>query len=333
MHLDRMDYERAKAWFERLFSGEMDEAEARNGLVEMARRGETTDEIAAAAEVMRRHSVKLPVSEELRRKLIDNCGTGGDKSGSFNISTTVSLLLASIGCHVAKHGNRSITSRSGSADMLEKLGMKLDLTPEQQVKMLQISGFAFIFAVHHHPAMRYIMPIRKSIPHRTIFNILGPLSNPAGVTKQFIGVFDPTFVERIARALVRLGSERAMVVSSHDGLDEISLGAPTDTAWVEAGAQPILRTIDPVAFGVSRAPMEAIAGGDAETNARITRDILTGRERGAKRDIVLVNAAGALIVDGRAESFEEGIALAAEGIDTGKAAKKLDEIVEVSRSL
>ncbi|WP_353662419.1 anthranilate phosphoribosyltransferase [Hydrogenimonas sp. SS33] len=327
-----MTYEEAKTAFERLFSGLMDEEEARALLIQMHERGETTDEIAAAAETMRRYSIKLPVPDDLRPKLIDNCGTGGDKSGSFNISTTVSILLAGAGCYVAKHGNRSITSKSGSADMLEKLGVRLDLTPEKQVEMLQECGFTFIFAIHHHPAMRFVMPIRKSIPHRTIFNILGPLTNPAGVEKQFIGVFDPHFVSRIAKALKRLGSRRAMVVSSRDGLDEISLGAPTDAALLEEGNLE-LRTIDPLDLGIERAPLKAVAGGDAETNARITREILSGSVTGPKRDIVLVNAAGALVVDGRAKSLEEGLAIAAETIDSGRALSALEKIVEVSNRL
>ena len=327
-----MNYEEARLAFDRLFAGLMDAEEARAMLVEMAERGETTDEIAAAAETMRRYSVKLDVPEELRKKLIDNCGTGGDKSGSFNISTTVSLLLAGAGCYVAKHGNRSITSRSGSADMLEKLGVRLDLPPEKQVRMLEECGFTFIFAIHHHPAMKFVMPIRKSIPHRTIFNILGPLSNPAGVRKQFVGVFDPAFVPKVAKALRRLGSERAMVVSGRDGLDEISLGAPTDAAFLE-GEHVELRTIDPLDYGIERAPLEAVKGGDAEENARITRAILAGEMHGPKREIVLINAAGALTVDGKARDMKEGLEIARETIDSGRAIEALEKIVEVSNRL
>ncbi|WP_457596523.1 anthranilate phosphoribosyltransferase, partial [Hydrogenimonas sp.] len=311
-----MNYEEAKTAFERLFSGLMDEEEARNLLVAMYERGESTDEIAAAAEVMRRYAVKLPVSEDLREKLIDNCGTGGDKSGSFNVSTTVSILLAGAGCHVAKHGNRSITSKSGSADMLEALGVRLDLTPEQQVTMLESCGFAFIFAIHHHPAMKFVMPIRRSIPHRTIFNILGPLTNPAGVKRQFIGVFDAAYVPKVAKALRRLGSERAMVVSGRDGLDEISLGAPSDAAVLERG-ELCLEVIDPLDYGFSRQPLEAIAGGDARENAAITRAILAGETEGPKLDIVLLNAAAALMVDGKARDLQEGVAIAKETIDSG----------------
>ncbi len=327
-----MTYSEARSAFERLFRGDMDEKEARELLIEMAERGESADEIAAAAEVMRANSVKLPVPEDLREELIDNCGTGGDKSGSFNISTTVSLLLAGAGCKVAKHGNRSITSRSGSADMLEALGIRLDLTPQQQVQMLQECGFAFIFAVLHHPAMRFIMPIRKSIPHRTIFNILGPLSNPAGVEKQLIGVFDPAYAVKMAEALKKLGSRRAMVVSSLDGLDEISVSDRSEAVILKRGALEKV-TIDPAEFGIERASFDEIKGGDAAENAKITRSILSGETKGAKRDIVLINAAAALIVDGKARDFEEGLQIARETIDSGRAKEALEKIVKVSNSL
>ncbi len=327
-----MTYSEARSAFERLFSGNMDEKEARELLVEMAERGESADEIAAAAEVMRANSVKLPVPEDLREELIDNCGTGGDKSGSFNISTTVSLLLAGAGCKVAKHGNRSITSRSGSADMLEALGIRLDLTPGQQVQMLQECGFAFIFAVLHHPAMKFIMPIRKSIPHRTIFNILGPLSNPAGVEKQLIGVFDPAYVPKMAEALKKLGSRCAMVVSSLDGLDEISVSDRSEAVILDKGSLEKI-TIDPAEFGIGKASFDEIKGGDAAENAKITHSILSGETKGAKRDIVLINAAAALIVEGMARDFKEGLQIARETIDSGRAKKALEKIVKVSNSL
>ena len=222
-----MTYEQAIEKFSLLFENKMSEEEAKQFLVSMFEKGETAVEIAAAAKVMREHSVQLPVPEDLREKLIDNCGTGGDKSNTFNISTSVSLVLASGGSYVAKHGNRSITSKSGSADMLEALGINLNLSPENQVKMLEDTGFCFIFAQNHHPAMRYIMPIRKSLTHRTIFNILGPLTNPAGVQKQLIGVFSPDYVDKIAEALIMLETKKAMVVSSFDGMDEISIEAKT----------------------------------------------------------------------------------------------------------
>lgn len=327
-----MTYDETKRAFERLFSGQMAEEEARSLLIEMAERGESADEIAAAAEVMRAHAIQLPVSTDLQEKLIDNCGTGGDKSGSFNISSTVSLLLAGAGCYVAKHGNRSITSKSGSADMLEHLGIRLDLAPEQQVKMLEACGFTFIFAIHHHPAMKFVMPIRKSIPHRTIFNILGPLSNPANVKKQLIGVFDPTFVPKMATALKKLGSRRAMVVSSCDGLDEISISDRSVAEMLQEGSLESL-TIDPEAYGIRRVSMEAIKGGDAKENAKITTAILYGEERGPKRDIVLINAAAALIVDGKARDFQDGLQIAEETIDSGRAKEALKKIIEVSNAL
>ncbi|WP_457606130.1 anthranilate phosphoribosyltransferase [Nitratifractor sp.] len=321
-----------KEQFERLFSNEMSEEEARDFLVELYERGESPAEIAAAAEVMREHSIKLPVSEELRGELIDIVGTGGDKSGSFNISTTVALLLASVGSKVAKHGNRSITSKSGSADLLDALGMRLDLSPEQQVRMLEETGFTFIFAIHHHPAMKHIMPIRRSLDHRTIFNILGPLTNPAGARKYLLGVFSPDFVRPMAEALLDLDVERAYVLSSEDGMDEISLAAPTPFAYVAAG-QVSEGVIEPETHGFSRAPREAILGGSAEENARITRAIFTGEERGPKREIVLLNGAYALFTDGRARDITEAVEILAESLDSGRAAKHLDEIVRLSNAL
>ncbi len=318
--------------FERLFNNEMGENEARQFLIDLYKKGETSADIAAAASVMREHSVKLPISEALREKAIDVVGTGGDKSGSFNISTTVSLLLASMGCVVAKHGNRSITSKSGSADVLEAFGINLNLSVEAQVKMLEETGFAFIFAMNHHPAMKHIMPIRKSIDHRTIFNILGPLTNPAGAQKYLLGVFDPSFIRRMAEALVELGAKRAYVVSAQDGMDEISLSANSNFAYVETG-RISEGEIDPETYGFKKAPKEAILGGDAQHNAQITRDIFSGKEQGAKRDIVLLNAAFALFVDGKVRDIEEGVAMAKEAIDSGKAAAHLEKIAEVSRKV
>jgi len=318
--------------FERLFNNEMGEDEARQFLIDLYEKGESGADIAAAASVMREHSVKLPISEELRQKAIDVVGTGGDKSGSFNISTTVSLLLASMGCVVAKHGNRSITSKSGSADVLEALGINLNLPVEAQVKMLEETGFAFIFAMNHHPAMKHIMPIRKSIEHRTIFNILGPLTNPAGAQKYLLGVFDPSFIRRMAEALVELGAKRAYVVSAQDGMDEISLSANSNFAYVEAG-KISEGEIDPEIFGFKKAPKEAVLGGDAQHNAQITRDIFAGKEQGAKRDIVLLNAAFALFADGKARDIKESIEMAKEAIDRGRAAAHLEKIAEVSRKI
>ena len=318
--------------FEKLFNNEMSTEEARTFLIELYEKGESGSDIAAAASVMREHSIKIPLPDDLREKAIDIVGTGGDKSGSFNISTTVSLLMASLGRVVAKHGNRSITSNSGATDVLEALGINLDLNIESKIKMLEETGFCFFPATEHHPAMKHIMPIRKSIEHRTIFNILGPLTNPAGARKYLLGVFDPSYIKRMAEALLELDTKRAYVVSSHDGMDELSLAGNSSFAYVESN-RISEGEINPEALGFTLAPKEAIQGGDALFNAQITRDIFSGVEQGAKRDIILLNAAFALFVDGNVRDIDEAIALAKEGLDSGKAAKHLAFISEVSNKL
>ena len=320
-----------KEKFYKLFNNEMSEEEAKKFLIDLYEKGESARTIATAAEVMREFSVKLPVSEDLREKLIDIVGTGGDKSNSFNISSTTALLLSSIGSFVAKHGNRSITSKSGSADMLEALGINLNLTPENQVKMLEEVGFTFIFAINHHPAMKHIMPIRRSISHRTIFNILGPLTNPAGAKKYMLGVFSVDFVEKIAKALMLMNVKRAMVVSSLDGMDEISIAVPTKGVFFDGEKLKEIE-INPADYGMSGSK-EDLVGGDAIENAKITRGILSGEIKGAKRDVVLLNAAASLVVDEKAKDIKEGIEIAKEAIDSGKAIKHLEKIIEVSRKL
>ncbi len=322
----------SKEMFEKLFNNELSQNEARDFLVELYKKGESGRDIANAASVMREHSIKLPVSKELQDELIDIVGTGGDKSGSFNISSTVSLLLAASGSKVAKHGNRSITSNSGSADLLEALGINLNLEPQKQVRMLEEAGFTFIFAINHHPAMKHIMPIRKSLEHRTIFNILGPLTNPAGAKKYLLGVFSPEFIDKIADALLELDAKRAFVVSSHDGMDEISISAPTDFAYVEAG-KVSTGVINPQEHGFKLAPKEAILGADAKKNAEITLNILSGKEQGAKRDVVLLNGAYALFADGKARDIKEAVEMLEHTIATGKAKEHLEKIIEISNSL
>ncbi len=321
-----------KQKFEKLFNNEMSTEDARTFLIELAQKGETPGEIAIAASIMREHAIKLPISKELQDQAIDVVGTGGDKIGSFNISTTVSLLLASLGCVVAKHGSRSITSQSGSADVLETLGINLDLSPEQQVKMLEETGFCFIFAMNHHPVMKHLMPIRKSIEYRTIFNILGPLTNPAGAKKYLLGVFSPDYIERMAKALLELNVKRAFVVSSNDGMDEISLAATTQFAYVEGGivSQGV---IDPEAFGFKMAPQKAIVGGSAEENAQITRNIFSGEATDAQRDIVVLNAGFALFADGKARDIQEAFEMARDGLDSGKAKEHLVLMADVSNKL
>ena len=322
----------SKAMFEKLFNNELSEREAKDFLVNLYQNGESSNDIADAASVMREHSIKLPVSSDLQDELIDVVGTGGDKSGSFNISTTVSLLLAATGAKVAKHGNRSITSNSGSADVLESLGINLNLAPAEQVKMLEEVGFTFIFAINHHPAMKHIMPIRKSLTHRTIFNILGPLTNPAGAKKYLLGVFSPEFIEKMAQALLELDTKRAFVVSSQDGMDEISISAPTDFAYVESGTVST-GTIDPQVHGFKLAPKEDILGADANENAITTRGILSGEIEGPKRDIVLLNGSYALFADGSARDIKEGIEILEHTIATGKALEQLEKIIEISNKL
>ena len=327
-----MNYEEAKVQFERLFTAQMVEEEARQFLIELYERGESVDELTAAVEVMKAHAVKLEVNSSIKDNLIDVVGTGGDKSGSINVSSTVCLLLSSLGCYVAKHGNRSITSKSGSADMLEKLGIRLDLPVEKQRRLLEETGFTFLFAQNHHPAMKHIMPVRKSIPHRTIFNFLGPLTNPADVKKQFVGVYDKSFVEKMAAVLQKSGSTAAMVVSSGDGLDELSLGAPSFVAELKNSTISTYE-LDPQSLGFEKSGLEAIKGGEGEENAHITRSILEGKLNGAKRDIVILNTAASLVVEGMARDYQDGIQMAGEAIDSGKAKTALEKIIKVSQSL
>jgi len=321
-----------KSQFEKLFKNQMSEVEARQFLIDLYEKGESGEDIAIAASVMREHSIKLNLSAELKEKAIDIVGTGGDKSGSFNISTTVSLLLASMGRVVAKHGNRSITSNSGATDVLEALGLNLDLSIENKIKMLEETGFCFFPATDHHPAMKHIMPIRKSIAHRTIFNLLGPLTNPAGAQKYLLGVFDPSYVKVMAEALLGLDTKRAYVVSSKDGMDEIGISTNTAFAYVEDNRISEGK-INPEVFGFKLAPKEAILGGDAAFNAQITKDIFSGEERGAKRDIVVLNAAFALFVDGNVRDMEEAIEMLNVQLDSAKALEHLDFMADVSQKL
>ncbi len=321
-----------KNQFEKLFNNEMPEDKARQFLIDLYEKGESGADIAAAASVMREHSIKLILSDELREKAIDIVGTGGDKSGSFNISTTVSLLLASMGCVVAKHGNRSITSNSGATDVLEALGINLDLSIESKIKMLEETGFCFFPATDHHPAMKHIMPIRKSIDHRTIFNLLGPLTNPASAQKYLLGVFDPSYIKVMAEALLELDTKRAFVVSSQDGMDEIGLACNTSFAYVEDN-RISEGEINPETFGFKLAPKEAIHGGDATFNAQITRDIFSGEEVGAKRDIVVLNAAFALFVDGKVRDIQEAIEMVETQLDNGKTREHLNFMADVSHKL
>jgi len=259
-------------------------------------------------------------------------GRGGDKSGSFNVSSTVALVLAASGAYVAKHGNRSITSKSGSADVLEYLGVKLDLSLEKSSLLLQECGFTFLFAQYHHPAMKFIMPIRRSIPEKTIFNILGPLTNPVGLSKILLGVFDEVFVPKMAEAARELGMQSAIVVSSREKMDEISISDITYAGHLKNGTIEYFE-IDPQMLGIKKAPFEAILGGEAEQNAQILTDILNNRSTDAQRDMVLINAAYALVAEGMARDPQEALEIARDTLRSGKAAEKLKQIVSVSSKL
>jgi len=288
--------------------------------------------IAAAAEVMRSFAIPLPISDDLRAKAVDVVGTGGDEIGSFNVSSTTAILVAACGCVVAKHGSRSITSKSGSADMFESLGVRLDLNLTNSAKLLEESGFTFMFAGNHHPAMKFIVPVRKTIPHKTIFNVLGPLTNPAGVKKSMLGVFDKAFVPKMAEALKINGATSAMVVSSAEGMDEVSVSDVTYASLLRDG---VIRefVIDPTEYGIKKVPLKAIVGGDARDNAKILMSIFDSNATDAQRDIVLINAAASLMVEGCARDIQEGLEMARAAIANKRAQKKLKQIIEISNKL
>lgn len=328
-----MGYIEIKASFDRLFEGDMDAGEMREFLLGLELNVTTSVEsIAVAAEVMRSHAIPLPISESLRNKSMDIVGTGGDKIGSFNISSTVALLVAACGGYVAKHGSRSITSKSGSADLLEELGINLNMDLHKSAKLLEESGFTFMFAANHHPAMKFIVPVRKTIPDKTIFNILGPLTNPAGVKKSMLGVFDKVFVPKIAEALTQNGSTSHLVVSSKEGMDEISISDITYAAELKDGVNHEF-IIDPEEYGIKKAPLKAIIGGDSSENAQILHNIFDNSATDAQRDIVLLNAGASLMVSGLVNDIPDGIEMAREAILKGNAKEKLRQIVEISNKL
>jgi anthranilate phosphoribosyltransferase len=304
-------------------------------LIALAGKGETADEIAAFALELRQLSIQPPLDPETRaREILDVCGTGGDKLNTFNISTTVAIVAASAGITVAKHGNRAITSQSGSADVLEELGIPTNLTPDQAAKSLREHHFAFFFAPAYHPAFKHIAPARKHCAergHRTIFNFLGPLLNPARPSAQLMGVARPELCTPLAQVLQQLGVRRVMVVSGHVGgayLDEFSTIAETTIAeyYQDRGFHSSM--LDIANFGLQLTKIEDLRGGDRKENALILKSILEGKERGPKRDAVLLNSAAALFVGGKAKSLTEGLELAAELIDSGKALAKLKELSE-----
>ncbi|MBA1437957.1 MAG: anthranilate phosphoribosyltransferase [Epsilonproteobacteria bacterium] len=328
-----MSYGYIKEEFEKLFSHQMDDATMKSFLESMRLDASTSvASIAAAAEVMRKHAIALPIAGELQQKAIDIVGTGGDKIGSFNISSTTSILAAACGATVAKHGNRSITSKSGSADVLEALGMKLSLSIEQNAKLLEEAGWCFVFAQNHHPAMKFIMPVRKLIPEKTVFNVLGPLTNPAGVQKYMLGVFDKAFTTKMAEALKMNGATSALVVSSKEGMDEIGISDITYASRLKDGKIEEFE-IDPTAYGIKKAPLEAIVGGDAKVNANIMMQIFNSTATQAQTDIVLINTAASLMVDGLARDLQDGLEMGREALANTRAKKKLNQIVQISNKL
>ena len=304
----------AEAAMEELMDGGASAVQVGALLAMMRVRGETPEEVAAFARVMRARAVRVEAPDGA----VDLCGTGADGLHTFNISTLASFVVAGAGAPVAKHGNRAITSRSGSADLVEALGIPLDPGPEAVARSIRETGFGFMFAPAYHPAMKHAMPIRRELPMRTIFNLLGPLSSPARVRRQLLGVADPSLVPLIAGALSRLETVRALVVHGADGTDELSLAGPNHAVLVEDGHLSEL-VIDAADHGLARAPLAALTGGDAQLNSAITLSVLGG-EPGPPRDVVLLNAGAALFVAGRAADVGEGVSMASEAIDSGLAA-------------
>jgi len=293
-------------------------------------RGETADEVTGLARVMREHAVHVPLRHDLRA--VDTCGTGGDASGTFNVSTAAGLVVAALGQPVAKHGNRAATSQCGSADVLEALGVKLDLGPEQVARCVEEVGFGFMFAPAYHPAMRHVGPTRREIGIRTVFNILGPLTNPAGARYQTLGVADAALLPLMGAALNRLGCARALVIYGEDGVDEISLSAPTRVCEVAEGE---LReyTITPESLGLPERARAEVRGGDPQQNAALLRDILGGQQDGAPADMVAANAGAALYITGYAANLKDGARLARETLRSGKALATLEALAATSHSL
>jgi anthranilate phosphoribosyltransferase len=310
---------------EEIMSGKADDPEIVSFLTALNKKGESVDELTAAVQVMRGHATKINTRHKV---ILDTCGTGADNKGTFNISTIVAFVACGCGIAVAKHGNRSVSSRCGSADILEALGININMGKERIEKCLDDIGIAFLFAQDLHPAMKYAMPARKEIGAKTIFNILGPLSNPAGATHQLMGVFAKHWVQLLAQVLSNLGSKHALVVHGEDGLDEITTTAKTYIAEFYNGKISNYE-ISPEDFGIQKANLGDLAGGDASYNAKILLDILNGKN-GPRRDIAVLNAAAAIYVAGKAKSIKEAISLATESIDSGKALKKFELLKEYS---
>jgi anthranilate phosphoribosyltransferase len=328
----------ARAVMQQILAGGATDAQIAALLVALAIKGETVEEIVGFAEAIRAAATSLrgerdstlDVSGTERDALVDTCGTGGDASGTFNISTATAFTVAGAGVRVAKHGNRSISSKCGSADVMVELGVNIALPPERVARCLAQVGIAFLFAPALHSAMKHVQNARRELKMRTVFNLLGPLTNPAGASAQVVGVYSETLVEKLAEALRLLGAERALVVHGRDGLDEITITGPTLVAEVRDGK---VRTyeVTPEQFGFRRATLADISGGDAAENAAIIEEVLSGK-KSARRDVVLLNAAAALVAAGRADSIGDAIEAAAVSIDSGKAAEKLEALIRFTHA-
>jgi len=337
-HQESLARAEARAVMSEVLAGKCSDAQIAALLVALHMKGETVEEIVGFAEAIRAAARPLPLEKESgvyvsgtgRDALIDTCGTGGDTSGTFNISTATALVVAGAGVRVAKHGNRSVTSKCGSADVMEALEVNISLPPAHIAACLEETGIAFLFAPTMHSAMKFVQPARRELRLRTVFNLLGPLTNPAHASAQVVGVYSAELVEKLAAALSMLGLHRALVVHGLDGLDEITITGPTRVAEVREGSVSTYE-VAPEDFGLRRAPLEEITGGDAAANANIIREILQGK-KSAKRDVVLLNAAAALVAAGRTDRMAEGLPLAANSIDSGAAARKLEALVEFTNT-
>jgi len=337
-HRQSLSREEAREVMSEVLSGKCTDAQIAALLVALHMKGETVEEIVGFAEAIRAAATPLEiyrnstvdVSDTERDALVDTCGTGGDASGTFNISTASALVVAGAGVRVAKHGNRSVTSKCGSADVMEALGVNINPPPARLAACLEEVGIAFLFAPALHSAMKYVQTARRELRLRTVFNLLGPLTNPARASAQVVGVYSAELVEKLAEAFSMLGVRRALVVHGADGLDEITITASTRIAEVRDGRVRSYE-VTPEEFGLRRAPIEEIAGGDAVANTAIIRDVLAG-EQSPRRDVVLLNAAAALVAAGRADHLGDALPLAAKSIDSGAAAEKLDALVRFTNA-
>lgn len=321
---ENLPYEMAETVMDEIMSGEASQIHMGSYLTALRMKGETIEEITASAAAMRRHGTKLLHDMDV----LEIVGTGGDEANTFNISTTAGFVISAAGIPVAKHGNRSVSSKCGAADVLEALGVKIDISPARSAEILKEIGICFMFAQMYHSAMKFVAPVRKELGIRTIFNILGPLANPAGANYELMGVYDEAFVQPLAEVLMRLGVKRAIVVHGQDGLDEITLSAPTTCCEVRDGKTRSF-VITPEELGLTRCAMEDLTGGNPQENAAITRAILDG-EKGAKRDAVVLNAAASIYMVRDDVTMKEAVKIAEELIDSGKAREQLEKFAEMS---